>query len=292
MTVLIDRTGGRGAPLPPNKSKSKSISASALPRRIESARAAERLALQLAEAGALFAVSHSGGKDSQAMLLTLLALGIDPSQIVLFYADLGDVMWDGATDHIRNTAGNLPLVVCTPASGFFDMVDRRGMFPTPAIRNCTSDLKRGPIRREIRRWVKARPDHSRIVVSCTGLRAEESADRASKPVMRFDAGASKAGRVWYEWLPIHALTESDVRAVVAGAEQDLHPVYGMGFGRFSCPFCFYASDRDHRRAAQILPRLYARYCQREVRHGHTLSPTRRSLPERTGIEPSKAGVEP
>lgn len=46
--------------------------------------------LRLRDAGALFAVSHSGGKDSQAMLLRLRTV-IPDHLIVVFHAHLGRV---------------------------------------------------------------------------------------------------------------------------------------------------------------------------------------------------------
>ncbi len=42
---------------------------------------------------------------------------------------------------------------------------------------------------------------------------------------------------------------------------------------------------DLRRAAELRPDLYRTYAELERRIGHTLSPTRRPLPEVTGIRP-------
>ena len=42
---------------------------------------------------------------------------------------------------------------------------------------------------------------------------------------------------------------------------------------------------DLRRAAELRPDLYRTYAELERRIGHTLSPTRRPLPEVTGIPP-------
>lgn len=224
------------------------------------------------------------------MLARLRSFGIPDDQIVLFYADLGSVMWPKAMKHLKSTSSGLEIVRAVPASDFFEMVDRRGYFPTPDIRQCTSDLKRGPIEREIRRWLKARPDHSRIVVSCMGLRAEESQDRAKRPHLAFSKRNSLAGRQWYDWNPILSMTTQEVFDTIKRAGQSPHPLYRQGFSRYSCPFCFYASKDEHRRAAMLLPNLYAEYCAREVQHNHALSPTRVRLPERTGVRPSQSSV--
>ena len=43
--------------------------------------------LSLIERGAIFYVSHSGGKDSQAMYIYLLANGIPNDQVVVVHDD-------------------------------------------------------------------------------------------------------------------------------------------------------------------------------------------------------------
>ena len=46
----------------------------------------------LITAGALFVSNHSGGKDSQAMLINLLEV-IPPKQLVVVHASLGAMEW-------------------------------------------------------------------------------------------------------------------------------------------------------------------------------------------------------
>jgi len=48
----------------------------------------------LVDRGALFAVNHSGGKDSQAMYLVLRKI-VPSSQLVIIHADLAEVEWAG-----------------------------------------------------------------------------------------------------------------------------------------------------------------------------------------------------
>lgn len=238
--------------------------------------------LAMIASGALFAVNHSGGKDSQAMLLRLLAI-VPREQLVLFHADLGEVEWAGAQDHIAATGFGLPVVVALPNTSFFAMVERRGKFPSPSIRQCTSDLKRGPITRELRRYLKANPRFSGQVVNCMGMRAAESPGRAKLVTFKRNDGNSKAGREWFDWLPIHDWSTADVFASIAEAGQQPHEIYGRGMSRFSCCFCIMASAADLTTAARLNPSLYARYVETEQRLGFTLSPSCRSLPEITGI---------
>ena len=55
-----------------------------------------------------------------------------------------------------------------PNKTYLEMVERRGRFPSAQYRQCTSDLKRGPIERFIRSL------EYKVVINCMGIRAEES----------------------------------------------------------------------------------------------------------------------
>ncbi|MBB3991293.1 phosphoadenosine phosphosulfate reductase domain-containing protein [Croceicoccus naphthovorans] len=236
----------------------------------------------LIDEGALFVINHSGGKDSQAMTVIVRTL-VPDDQLLVVHAELGDVEWDGCEELIRKTTAGLPLIVCKSVTDFWTMVDRRRMFPSPSNRQCTSDLKRGPIEREVRRYLKANPQFNGLIVNCMGLRAEESSSRAKLETLKVSARNSKAGRNWYEWLPIHDMSETTVFATIAQAGQEAHWVYAAGMRRKSCAFCIMACDSDLKRAAELRPKLYARYVAKERELGFTLSMSRRSLPEITGI---------
>lgn len=232
---------------------------------------------------ALFVVNHSAGKDSQAMMIFLKRAGIPENQMLVIHADLGEVEWKGNLEHIHKTVGNVKVLTALARSSFFEMVERRGMFPSPSNRQCTSDLKRGPIEREIRRYLKAHPEFGGLVVNCMGMRAQESASRAKKATFAPSARNSKAGREWYDWLPIHDLTEDQVFSLIEDAGQQPHWAYQAGMTRLSCCFCIMASAADLTTAARLNPDLYKRYVDTEKRLGHTLSMSRRTLPEITGV---------
>ena len=185
--------------------------------------------------------------------------------------------WPGTLAHIRATIGDTPLILARAKEDLLAMVRRRGFWPTPAIRNCTSGLKRGPIEREVRRYLKANPRFGGRVVSCVGLRADESPRRARRLPLTFSDRGSKAGRQWWDWLPIHHWTEARVFMEIAAAGERPHWVYGKGMTRCSCSFCIMATREDLRRAAQLRPRLAAEYIALEEEIGHTLSPTRAHL---------------
>lgn len=57
---------------------------------------------EVKEEGGLFFVSHSGGKDSQAMYNYLAyELKIPMNQIIVVHAHLGKIEWEGVEEHIR-----------------------------------------------------------------------------------------------------------------------------------------------------------------------------------------------
>ena len=123
-----------------------------------------------------------------------------------------------------------------------------------------------------------------------GMRAGESPARARKSPWRLSERNSRAGRSWYDWLPIFDLTETQVFDIIRNAGQSPHPAYAMGMSRLSCVFCIMASRADLRTAARLQPALYCALRRPSKRRiGHTLSPSGVPLPELTGISPATAG---
>jgi DNA sulfur modification protein DndC len=161
------------------------------------------------------------------------------------------------------------------------MVEHRGKFPDAARRQCTSDLKRGPIEKVIRAIMAKRTN--KTIVSCMGLRADESPGRAKKEVFKLDEGNSKAGRTWYNWLPIHSMTTEEVFDTIHSAGQKAFHIYYKGMTRKSCCFCIMASKHDLTTAAGLRPELYKKYVEMEKKLGFTLQMSRKTLPEITGI---------
>ncbi|MDM8011745.1 MAG: phosphoadenosine phosphosulfate reductase family protein [Parasphingorhabdus sp.] len=231
---------------------------------------------------ALFVANHSGGKDSQAMFIKLSAI-VPEDQLIVIHAVLPEVEWDGVIEHIENTVGETPIIFAHAIKTFFEMVEHRGMFPSPAQRQCTSDLKRGPIEREVRRYLKAHRRFDGLIVNCMGMRAEESSDRAKLQTLKINNRNSVAGREWYDWLPIHNWLEDEVYGMISQAGQKPHWAYAAGMSRLSCCFCIMASKADFTKAAELQPDLYRRYVETERRLNFTLSPSMKFLPEITGI---------
>jgi len=246
--------------------------------------------------GALVAVNHSGGKDSQSMTI-LLARIVPRDQLVVVHAPLGEVEWPGTVEHIENTLpAGVPLIFAPVASGktLLDQVEERGKWPGPRTRFCTRGFKVSPIERELRHYLKAHPRFGGRIVSAIGIRRDESNARSKRiPWARSDRN-SRAGREWFDWLPIFDLTVDDVFRVIREAGQSPHWVYAQGLSRCSCSFCLFSSRSDLRRAAELRPSLHRRYAELEKRIGHTLSPSGIPLPTLTGIpvDPAAQSLDP
>ena len=262
----------------------------------------------LIERGALFVANHSGGKDSQAMFAYLRA-HVPAAQIRVVHADLGRVEWAGALTHIEATVDGVPVDVARSRRDLLQMIEERGMFPSPSLRQCTSDLKRGPIERQIRAIVRDRiasgMDEARagLIVNCMGMRAQESSSRAKLEAFKLSERNSKAGREWYDWLPIHDWTIGDVFGAIAAAGQQPHPIYATGMSRFSCCFCVMANQADLKTAARLSvtnpelfndPGLYREYVRLERATGQVMlmpkKGVRLSLEEVTGVYVDKEAV--
>lgn len=234
--------------------------------------------------GALFVANHSGGKDSQAQLIKLLEV-IPPTQIVVVHASLGELEWPGALDLARDqaAAAGLAFIVAKASKTLFDMVERRfesrpevPSWPSASHRQCTSDLKRGPIQREVRRYAKA--NGFKVIVNCLGLRAQESAGRAKRQSFS-RMGISNSVNTWFEWLPVHELSAAEVFGIIDSAGQMPHYAYALGNERLSCVFCIMASKNDLVNGAANNPALLAKYDELEKRTGYTMHMNRIPLVE-------------
>ena len=183
------------------------------------------------------------------------------------------------------------------------MVLRRGMWPSASFRQCTSDLKTGPIGKFIRQDLKARG--KTLAVNCMGLRAEESANRAKKEALTLNKkwSLSSGARTVYDWLPIHDMLEGEVYDTIYQAGKKPHPAYGARGElntRLSCVFCIMGCQNDLAHGAMENPHLYATYVAIEKVIGHTMFTKSRTkqgvkttipvpLEEYTGV-PADAGL--
>lgn len=231
---------------------------------------------RLIDNGALFVVNSSGGKDSQCMTILLSKL-VPKEQLVIIHSHLPEVEWAGVKEHIEETNCGIPVHFTQAGKTFFEMVEHRKMFPSPSHRQCTSDLKRGPIQKFTNHYCK--DNGFSQMVNCMGLRAEESPARAKKTVFRHRPDLSTNKRKQFEWLPIHDLKINQVWETIASEKQLPHYAYSLGMTRLSCAFCIMASKSDLKISAQHNPELAKRYIEVEERLNFTMNMSKKPLKE-------------
>jgi 3'-phosphoadenosine 5'-phosphosulfate sulfotransferase (PAPS reductase)/FAD synthetase len=99
--------------------------------------------------------------------------------------------------HFRCMDYGLDLtVVRNSRRTYLEMVEQRRLFPSAQFRQCTSDLKRGPIDK----FIRSLPH--RVIVNCIGIRAEESTQRGKLSTWKLNESLSTQHRTVYNWLPI------------------------------------------------------------------------------------------
>lgn len=258
--------------------------------------------MDLVRMGATVVASLSGGKDGQAMLAHLVdRIGVPKDQIIAIHADLGDAEWPGTASHAKSQADHygVPFLVCRAKDmagnpkDLLDYVDQRGQFFSRSARFCTSDWKRGPIRRTVNAYLKTIGHPSPYVLNAMGMRAEESVERkkmkplqfrkdASCPAVSYpeilDAETRAHKRIFFDWHPILHFSEKQVFATIKAAGQEPHWAYTeAGARRLSCLICMFSSEEDIRAAVSSSDKGKA-YARRiidiEERHDHTILPLR------------------
>lgn len=214
-------------------------------------------------------VSHSGGKDSQAMLAHLVSLGLK-EKLVVVHADLGDMEWEPMHQFIEDNAFGLPVHVVRSELDFFSLSRKYGRLPSGQQQFCTDFLKTKPIAAFIHDYM-TRNGLTRAI-NATGMRAEESPRRAKKSSFSLSKGPGTSNmyqpkkhptHIIHDWLPIFEMTTSQVLQTIYSAGQATHEVYSLGFSRLSCVFCVNGRIEEHKKAAKLKPELFSKVAQLE-----------------------------
>jgi len=230
----------------------------------------ECAALLLSEPRPVIAAGSSGGKDSdaQAILLDrfLNRIGFNGDRVII-HADLGRIEHAESIDHVRALANflNWPLLICKREKG--DLLDRYeqrwrdncrryallecvtliGPFPSFGMIFCRSEQKVAPIIQTLTKRFAGR-----TILSCVGIRAQESAARAKKPIFRpNDKFTRRNGTRGYDWHPLHNTPVERVFLVHKQSGFPLHVQYSRGNQRLSCSACFCATKSDLRAGAAV-----------------------------------------
>lgn len=224
---------------------------------------------QVQEADVIY-VSHSGGKDSQAMLAALVRMGLK-EKIVLIHSDLGEMEWEPMHHWINQISFGISLNIVRSDMDFFQMVRKYKRLPSGMQQFCTDFLKCVPIEKFIH-------DHMaqngyKNAINATGMRAQESKRRALKAafcVSEMYRPKKHPGQMIWDWLPIFDYAVEEVFSEIQNANQKPHHVYGLGFSRLSCVFCVNGRIAEHQMAAKLKPELAQRMIELEREIGKTI----------------------
>jgi len=223
-------------------------------------------------------VNTSSGKDSQTILRLVVNLAIAQEyaldRIVCAHADLGEMEWPGTVELAERQATAYGLrfwKMARPQGDLLSHIEQRGMWPSSTARYCTSDHKRGQIRKlftELTATLDAKGRQVRIL-NVMGMRAEESPARSKLLPFSHDKAASNGKRHVDVWLPIHGWKIAEVWADIKASGIPYHKAYDLGMPRLSCVFCIFSPPAALMLAGKHNPELLARYVAAERSMGHT-----------------------
>jgi 3'-phosphoadenosine 5'-phosphosulfate sulfotransferase (PAPS reductase)/FAD synthetase len=224
-------------------------------------------------------VNSSAGKDSQASLDVVACAARSAAvldRVVVVHADLGDAEWDGVPELAAEHAAHygLRFEIAGRAETILERVAHRGLWPDSKRRWCTSDFKRGPIRKVMTRLVSELRESQRVVdrpvhvLNVMGLRAEESPARSRRIPYAPNTAATNGRRRVDDWYPIHDWTVAQVWDRIRAAGTRPHTAYAQGMSRLSCRFCILASRADLICSARLNPELADRYAAVERQTDH------------------------
>lgn len=286
--------------------------AEAAPRKRNALGAEDQALLEQAKAGNWDAwervvVAFSGGKDSLACVLRLLALGCPREKIVLWHHEIDGreeleafMDWPCTPDYCRAVAEHLglPIRFSWKVNGFRGEMMRNAQ-PTAPTRFETeagtvgqaggqgkpgTRMKWPAITASLTtRWCSA---YLKIDVAAvafcndatyktgrfmlvTGERREESSARAKYPEAELHRSCNKK-RTVVQWRTVIDWTEAEVWDAIRAAGIEPHPCYRAGFGRASCAFCIFGNPSQLATARDLLPEQYERLTQVEAKLGFTM----------------------
>lgn len=265
--------------------------ASVLLRRVSSSDAVD----ELLSRNAVIAIGVSGGKDS-ASVATATVRYLDEightGPRVLIHADLGRVEWRDSLPSCERLAAKLGLELIVVRREDVDLLARWQRrwasnlrryatlecvtlilpWSTPKLRFCTSEYKNNRIASELK---KRFPGHE--IVNVTGIRREESSNRAKMPIWALDKKLTRKGLTGLTWNPIIEWKLDEVLQEISDAGLDLHQAYvDYGLSRASCMFCIMSSLADLMAAAAAgeSHELYVQMVELEAQSGFAFQGSR------------------
>lgn len=211
------------------------------------------------------AIGVSGGKDStiaaHQTVTALRKLGYG-GEIVLIHADLGSVEWKSSLPICQQVADQLGVELVVVRREVGDLMERwqtrwqnnvnryinlecvKLILPwsTPDMRFCTSELKTQIICRYLKKRFPGQ-----TILNVTGVRGQESPDRAKKPVSKEQPALTSLskGTRGIEWNSVFSWKLDQVWEAHKRFSLPIHEAYTVyRSSRVSCAFCMMAKQAD------------------------------------------------
>lgn len=212
------------------------------------------------------AIGVSGGKDSTAVAFATIEhldkIGHTGPR-VLVHADLGATEWKDSLPVCQRLAERLGtelMIVRRPQGDMMERWEQRWAdnldrylslacvklilpWSTPAMRFCTAELKVDQICRALSRRFPGQ-----TIINATGIRRQESTERAKAPVSKPQKKLASTTRKTkgFDWHPIIDWQIEDVWNIMAARDFARHEAYSVyGASRVSCVWCILATEADH-----------------------------------------------
>lgn len=227
----------------------------------------------------LIVINSSGGKDSLAALWAVSVMvkkqNYPASRVFVSHQDLKRMEWEGAKDLAIEQAKLFGFAfVCESRinkdgveESLLDYARRRKKWASNKQRWCTSDFKRAPGEKVVRRLAKQYD--AKNVLHVFGFRAEESPARSKKEVLVINKNLTTKSRTVTDWLPIHNWSAVKVWKVIKLFKLPYHRAYNLGMPRLSCVFCIFSPFDALVIAGKENPELLDEYIEVEEEIGHT-----------------------
>lgn len=195
-------------------------------------------------------INSSAGKDSLCSIFELCRMAdeqnYDKKRMVVSHQDLGEAEWGGTFELAQEQAELFGLDFFTSKrvnkdgheESLLEYVERRGMWPSSQQRWCTSDFKRDPGAKVLRKLTKDMEAGNVLYVF--GFRREESKSRSLKPTASINKRLTTKTRTVIDFHPILEWKLDQVWKTIKGNNLPYHIAYDLGMPRLSCTFCVFA----------------------------------------------------
>lgn len=261
---------------------------------------------QLLDARAPVLVAFSGGKDSVAMVLYLLEMGVPKERIHLHHHDVdgGDNRlfdWKCTESYCKAFAAALGLKLFfsyrkggirraiyrtdeAKQDVYYQIVPDGPYHVIPSDKRYINTRRRFPaVAADLRtRWCSAEvkieilrsviahhPSYQRMIYVLTGERREESKNRSKYEEVELHATSGKSRKA-ISWRPIIDWTEEEVWAIMERWKIQPHPAYMLGWSRCSCQICIFNHADIWSKIQKISPEKVDEIGEMEIDLGFTL----------------------